>query len=63
MLLYVTLLQAFVHAFLLDYDGYTLDFNCDLHSAVRFNYYIDQPANHTKRPPSFTFDPKYFEPN
>ena len=48
-----------VHAsqLLLDYGGFRLLYDCDLKSAIRFEYKLDKDTSNFNRPSAFNFDP------
>ena len=41
----------------LDYGGFKLLYDCDLKSAIRFEYKLDRDTGNFSRPSSFNFDP------
>ena len=41
----------------LDYGGFRLLYDCDLKSAIRFEYKLDRDKGNFSRPSTFTFDP------
>ena len=41
----------------LDYGGFRLLYDCDLKSAIRFEYVVDRDTGNFSRPSTFTFDP------
>ena len=41
----------------LDYGGFKLLYDCDLKSAIRFEYKLDQDTGNFSRPATFNFDP------
>ena len=41
----------------LDYGGFKLLYDCDLKSAIRFEYTLDRDTGNFSRPSTFTFDP------
>ena len=41
----------------LDYGGFKLLYDCDLKSAIRFEYKLDQDTGNFSRPTTFNFDP------
>jgi endonuclease G len=42
---------------LLDYGGFRLLYDCDLKSAIRFEYKLDKDTSNFNRPSAFNFDP------
>lgn len=44
---------------LLDYGGFRLLYDCDLKSAIRFEYKLDRDTGNFRRPTAFNFDPNF----
>ena len=43
----------------LDYGGFRLLYDCDLKSAIRFEYKLDRDTGNFSRPTAFNFDPNF----